>query len=270
MTIYKSHKTRNHIWFCGFLFFYFFTISSSAQTFVSLKPNITQTLIELGASDQIVGITKFCTKPNDKALRIADYQNIDVESLVRIKPDFIALSKENTQKKQFEQLDMAFRNTPTQIKVFEFNTLEEFFASYKGLAELLGKSQEAKLKIEKWQMLLSEVKAKTTNLSYKTFAIIVQREPLIVASGHTYLSSLLSEMGLHNVFANNQIAYPTLNPETLIGTHPDIIFDMSHHASDNPKFWGLAVIPIKIEDFLAHPQSIENAIELLTSSKLKF
>ncbi len=266
MTVYKSHKTLNAIWFCGFLFFCVFTFTAFAQTFVSLKPNITQTLIDLGASQKIIGITKFCTRPNADAKVIADYQNIDVEALLRLNPDFIILSKENTQKKQFEQLAMAFDKSHTKIVVLGFDTVEEFFASYVKLADLLGEGSFAKTRVSTWRQQLAQARKDRPNLTQKTFAIIVQREPLIVASGHTYLSTLLSQLGLENVFAANQIPYPTLNPETLLQTHPDMLFDMSHHASDNPKFWGQTVIPMAIEDFLAHPMSVENAMRLLPAA----
>ena len=257
---------RGSFSFFFFLFFIFFSFSAFAQTFVSLKPNITETLIDLGASDKIIGITKFCVKPNAQAAVIADYQNINVEALLRLHPDFILLSKENTQKKQFEQLDMAFANSQTQIVVLGFDTVEEFFTSYVKLAELLKQDAAAKERVVNWKNQLEQVRRDHHALSHQTFAIIVQREPLIVASGHTYLSSLLSTMGLENVFTANQIPYPTLNPETLLQKHPDLLFDMSHHASDNPQFWGQTVIPIKIEDFLAHPKSVENAMRLVTSA----
>lgn len=247
----------------SFLFFLLVAFSANAQTFVSLKPNITQTLIEMGVSTQIVGITKFCRKPNANASIVADYQHIDVETLVRLNPDYILLSPENTQKKQFEQLHMAFDGTHTKILLLHFDTLEDFFQTYLKLAEILQQTDVAKTQIKTWQTQIEQLSEAHAELAQKTFAIIVQREPLIVASGHTYLSSLFSALGFKNVFARNQIPYPTLNPETLLQAHPDILFDMSHKASENPKFWGQSVHAIQIEDYLAHPTSVENAVQLV-------
>src|SRR5689334_6301381 len=56
------------------------------QRIVSLKPNITDILVDLGLGDRIVGVTKFCKKPNATAQVIADYNSIQVEDVLRLKP----------------------------------------------------------------------------------------------------------------------------------------------------------------------------------------
>jgi ABC-type Fe3+-hydroxamate transport system substrate-binding protein len=96
----------------------------------------------------------------------------------------------------------------------------------------------------------------------KSFAVIVQRQPLIIAAGETFVSSLLTHTGLKNVFEANRIAYPVLDEETFLRKSADIIFDMTHDADSGKAFFGKNVVQIYIEDYLAAPQSV-TALEKL-------
>ena len=191
----------------------------------------------------------------------ADYQNINVEAVFRLNPDFVLLSRENTQQKQFEQLASVFKNSKTQIVILNFNTLDEFYDSYVRLARLLDKPNElwhydqALHQVTHWKSDLGFARAEKPEFEGKTFAVIVERQPLVVASGATFISTLLSELGLENIFEKNQIAYPTITPDDFALRPADYVFDMSHNASSETMFLGKTVIPFQIEDFLASPQS---------------
>jgi ABC-type hemin transport system substrate-binding protein len=75
---------------------------AQALRLVSLKPNITMTLLALGTASDVVGVTKYCPKPNKAATIVGDYMSINVEDIVRLKPDVILSSRENSQNRQYE------------------------------------------------------------------------------------------------------------------------------------------------------------------------
>ena len=85
----------------------FFTpnISATPKRIVSLKPNITSILLEIGAEDQIVGITRYCIWPNKSSPpRVADYLGPKTEAVAALKPDLVIGSKENSLKAPVEAL----------------------------------------------------------------------------------------------------------------------------------------------------------------------
>ncbi len=237
-----------------------------AQTFVSLKPNLTQILVAQGAGPQIVGITKFCARPNATAMVVADYQTINVEAVYRLQPDFVLLSRENTQQKQFEQLKAVFQNSKTNVMVMDSDSLEEFYSSYILIGNLLDKpdrfwhTDRASYRVTQWQDDLKVARAARPDLEGKTFAVIIERQPLVVAGGRTFVSTLIAELGLKNAFEDNQIAYPTLTPDAFALTRADYVFDLSREAASGKKFLGKAVIPFPVEDFLAGPRSFETLL----------
>lgn len=257
---------------CLFIFCLFLPSAASAQKkdvlpvsqyhrIVSLKPNITLILQSLGLSDEIVGITKYCAIPNSKAQVIADYNSIDVEAVIRLKPDLIITSSENTQSRQFESLRAAGLN----IHLFEFRSYEQMKASLLSMANLVGLAEfgrEIAMGMDEKLKLLLDAKTAQTPLQ-KSFVLIVQRRPLMVASGHTYLSSLFEKIGMRNAFANNQIAYSVIDEEQLIRELVDYTFDITNHEEKTEdSFLNKTVTPIQVEDFLAAPQSVDNLIKL--------
>jgi ABC-type Fe3+-hydroxamate transport system substrate-binding protein len=249
----------------AFFFLMFVSLSAYALRIVSLKPNITKTLISLGQADQIVGITKFCPKPNPTAEIIADYTAIQTEAIVRLKPDVVLSSLENSESRQYKALEAS----GIRIELLNFETLDDFFVSLAKL-DLILKTNPAlgNITAHALRMRLQNLKTRATTLAKKTFTVIVQRQPLMVAAGHTYISTLFESVGLKNAFGDNQIAYPVLDEEIFIRQGVDFVFDMSHGAEWGKEFFGHAVIPIQIEDFLATPESV-NALEKLMQEHFK-
>jgi len=227
---------------------------------VSLKPNITEILIALGAGSSVVGVTKYCRKPNDQVTIIGDYNSINAEAVMRLKPTLILGSSENSQKRQFESLAVA----GLLVNMIEFHNYAEFEGSLLKIAELLGIKNRGELVLNRIQKTLEGIRSVTIDTSglRKSFIIIVQRKPLMVASGNTFVSSLFSKAGLMNVFYANQIAYPVIDEEELIRESADFIFDISHGAVAGEPYLNKQVIPLNIKKFLATPQSVQNADRL--------
>jgi ABC-type Fe3+-hydroxamate transport system substrate-binding protein len=243
-----------------FLLLCIFSQSSYALRLVALKPNITQTLIDIGWGDQIVGITSFCPKPSPHALVVADYVSVKAEDIIRLKPDFVLSSRENSQSRQYALLEAA----GVTIKYFDFETLDDMLRSVSDLSYFLKDDapQRAVLKIRmKLEMLQKSFKSQ--GLQDKTFTVIVQRKPLMIASGNTYISSLLASIGFSNVFEKNRISYPVIEEESFLRKKSDFVFDMSHGPGWGEPILGMKVFPLKIDDFLAAPRSITALEDLL-------
>lgn len=228
---------------------------------VSLKPNITKTLVALGSGKSIVGITKFCPRPNETAEVVADYTSIRAETIVRLKPDLVLSSTENSQSRQYEPLTAAGLN----VRFLKFDTLEDLFGSVEAAGELTGKWRESRSVTGLMRRQIESAKAFAAKLKDKTFAVIVQREPLMVSGGASFISTLLESAGLTNAFGANRIPYPVLDKESLLAKKPDLLFDMgmTRGADWGTPYLGRSTVKLDIEDFLAAPQSAAALEKLL-------
>src|SRR3989339_473371 len=235
--------------------------ASRLSRIISLKPNITQILMSLGNADQIVGMTRFCPIPNVTAQVVADYNTIDLEKIVRLKPDLVLGSTENSQKKQYDTLEQA----GIPVALFDFGTFDQMVASLKSIAGLLHKEVVAYTLVEKMNGQLLQARQMLGARS-GTFIAIIQRQPLMVISGKTYVSTLFEQTGLQNVFGQNQIAYPVMDEEEVVREFVDHTFDLSHSAqNESETFLNKKVIALRTEDFLASPQSVENLLRVLAT-----
>ena len=61
------------------------------QRIVSLAPNLTEILFELGLGDQIVGVTNYCTYPPEalEKEKVGGFINPNLEKIVSLKPDLV-------------------------------------------------------------------------------------------------------------------------------------------------------------------------------------
>lgn len=233
--------------------------SAQALRLISLKPNITMTLMALDADSDIVGMTKYCPKPNEEAVVVGDYVSINTEDIVRLKPDVIFSSRENSQSRQYEALTRA----GLKVEYLDFATWPDLKESITKIGKILGHAGKAvKFSTDLEARLGRLVNNESAPWNGKSFAVIVQRQPLIIAAGETFISSLLTRAGLKNAFEANRIAYPVLDEEVFLRKSVDMIFDMTHGVDSGKAFFGKNVVSIRIEDYLASPQSV-TALEKL-------
>lgn len=231
---------------------------------ISLKPNITKTLIALGLNDKIVGITKFCDTPNHTATIVADYKNINVEEIAKLNPTIIISSLENSNSKQYYTLESKGYKT----LYLNFQSLNDLKSSITKLGAAFHKEDQAKSINDNLDLTLTQIKSQSEKLLHKTFAIIVQRRPLMVANGQNFLSSLFESIGLKNAFSNNAIKYPVIDEEVFIREDVNFAFDISHNSQNKDSFFlNKNVIPIDIKNFIATPQAINSFVKLIEKIK---
>lgn len=229
---------------------------------VSLKPNITQILIDLEVQGSVVGITRFCPQVGDHAQVVADYTNIEIEAVARLKPDLVLISSENTQSRQVETL----KKIGVPVILVEFRDYDEMIRSVLLIGDLVGKLTEAEILTQKMEATLASTKALAQGKlgAQNNFAVIVQRRPLMLASDKTYVSSLLTRAGLRNAFGTNQVAYPIFDDEVFMHTAVDFLFELEHEGKSlGERFLGKIVIAVRMEDFLAVPGSVAAVKELV-------
>lgn len=245
--------------------FFFLPLQVQAQNYqriISLKPNITLILQSLGLSEKVVGITKYCPKINHTAVVVGDYNSVDVETIVRLKSDLILTSTENSQSRQFETLQAA----GFHIKLYAFQNYDEMARSVAEIADLVGFSFQGSAVVNSMNekiLRLSE-QNKIKNQIPKSFVVMVQRHPLMVAAGNTFVSSLLTKAGFKNIYQENQITYPVMDDEDLVYATFDYLFDLSHVEENQPiEFLNRTAILLPTQDFLAAPQSIDNLEKMI-------
>ncbi len=90
----------------------------------------------------------------------------------------------------------------------------------KRVAVLVDKEQEANATIRKIQQEFTSLKRSAGEIST---AYLIWRNPWMAAGHHTFITDMLSRLGLNNVFQNMDSRYPQISDEELVSTNPELI-----------------------------------------------
>lgn len=223
----KPHKK----WLTKIFFFILFALflatecSATPKRIISLKPNITEILFELGAGARVVGVTTFCDYPKEAATlpKVADYTRPFTEKIISLKPDLIITSREESSRRSIEEIE----RLGMRVVIFPFKTIDETISSVRGIADLLGEPEKGKLLEEKMRDRADILKKQYASGKKKRILFVWGRKPLIAGGGGTYMDDLLPLVGAVNVVPKGSVAYPRWSLEKVIAADPDIIIDMS-------------------------------------------
>ena len=181
---------------------------------VSLVPSITETLFDLGAGDQVVGITDFCIFPPDiDRPRLGGTKNPRVEAIRELAPDLVHMNLEENLRKHGEAIEEF-----APVFVTEPKSVGDVLALIKTLGSVHGCADAAAGVVTR----LRDVEAALPRRSF-TFACPIWKDPWMWCGGDTYVSALVTTAGGQNVLANRQ-RYPTLTFEEVAALNPEVIF----------------------------------------------
>lgn len=186
---------------------------------VSLVPSITELLYHLELNDAVVGITKFCVRPQDwfaTKTRIGGTKQIHIEKIRALAPTLVIANKEENVKEQVEALT-AF----TKVLVTDVSNLSDAMVMIHqiGLATQSSKKATDLIQQIKTGFLQSQ---SLFNHQTRSCLYLIWQDPFMTVGGDTFINDMLKQAGLINVFANHQ-RYPEITIEQIQSIAPNII-----------------------------------------------
>jgi ABC-type Fe3+-hydroxamate transport system substrate-binding protein len=189
---------------------------SSPQRIVSLVPSQTELLFDLGLADRIVGITKFCIHPKDKAssfTKIGGTKKFNFEKIDSLKPDLIIGNKEENYQEGIEQLKEKW-----PVWMSDIFTLEDSLEMMRSVGKL---TQTQDLS----NQLITKVKNGFDQLlkpeKLKSALYFIWQDPHMVAGSGTFINEMLCYAGFDNLTKDTR--YPELTDEQIQACNPEYI-----------------------------------------------
>lgn len=201
------------------------TTVAAPMRIISLKPTITDVIVALDRSSELVGVTRYCDVPGGKAKPaiVGDYTQPSAERIIALAPDIVLGSQENSSRKSIEQLgQMGIR-----VALFPFSTVAETLASVRGIAKLVDAEAKGEEIARRMENDLAALKKRWDGRAPMRAIVVWGMRPLIVAGPSTYMDELLPFIGATNAIQGTKIAYPRLGLEELIALDPDAIVNLS-------------------------------------------
>ena len=191
---------------------------------VSLAPNFTEILYDLGLGDRVVAVTDYCDYPPavKSKPRVGGFTNPSLEAVVGAKPDLVILTDDGNPRVIYNRL----RDLGIPCYVFKPRRLAELPGGIRDLGAALGAGKDAAAlagRIEK-DMAALEKKARQKRVnSTKSALFIIQPEPIVVAGPGTLIHEAFGILGIRNVAADGKDKYPKFSLEEIIRRSPDYL-----------------------------------------------
>lgn len=182
-----------------------FSIPFPPRRIVSLVPSLTELLFDLGLSDQVVGITKFCVHPQQwfkTKTRIGGTKQLNIPLIESLKPDMIIASKEENVKAQVEAVRQF-----CPVYCSDISNLDESFQVIEHLGFLTDRIEKAKELINTIQNRFNHLPVISKPIKA---AYLIWQEPFMTVGGDTFISHMMQLAGFENVFAAEH-RYPVLS-----------------------------------------------------------
>ncbi len=194
------------------------------SSIVSLSPSITREIIDLGSEDLLTGVTSYHPPLTKKIDIVGNLIKPNVEKITMINPDIVLFSKEDNTTQNTNTLKQMNLN----YFVFKINNdFDSICENYLILGKILKKDKIAQNKISNYRKQLEKIK-KTQG--EKKVIFLVSLNPLIAASGNSFIGSTLKYSGAKNVYAHLKKGYPIISIESLVSSKPHIIISMTEGA----------------------------------------
>lgn len=193
------------------------TLNNLPQRIISLVPSQTELLYDLGLSDEVVGITKFCIHPKNwftTKTKIGGTKKLNIDTIHKLNPDLIIANKEENLKSDIEVL---MQHYPVWIS--DITTLAHNNDMILKIGTLTGTDIKAQKIVHLIQKKFNELEHE--NRKTKT-AYFIWQKPYMVAAGETFINSMMQAAGFDNIFSN-QKRYPEINIEEIIEKNCELI-----------------------------------------------
>ncbi len=191
---------------------------------VSLAPSCTETLIELGLSDRLVGISDYCPDlpAGARAVRVGGLVNLNVEAILKLRPDLV-LTVQNDEDRSLATL----RRQGVAVWARDPQSLEEVFESIAALAELFqaaerGTSLVADLRARVERVRADDIAARADGPAGAPRVYVeVDHPPCWTIGRRSFVHDALLAAGGVNVFGDVERGYVQVSQEELAARAPD-------------------------------------------------
>jgi iron complex transport system substrate-binding protein len=204
---------------------------SIPQRVISLSPNLTEMIYDMGAQDQLVGDTDYCKFPPDaeKKEKIGGWINPNIEKMVSLKPDLIVGLKFH------DKTVNTLKKLQIPVVVLNCDSVQDILDTYTQLGKLLGHEKQAEAARQSLVARLEKIKQRAKGQKPVAVLFVVGRTPgtvdqVYAVGGKNFINELIGMAGGVNVMADAMTGYPLVSKEELIRRNPDLIVDsvLSH------------------------------------------
>ncbi len=201
--------------FCTSIILLVVPIVSYAVRVVSLAPNLTEIVLFLGRTNDIIGITRYCPKVKGAEI-VGGMVDPDIEKVVALKPDVVLATTSGNRKETVELL----RKFGLKVIVTSENTIDDVTNTICVVGRVLGVESVA---LRKAKGLMNRLNHLAKPLKKLKVMVVLSFPEVYAVGGNTFIDDVIRRAGGVNVFGDSKVPYPLVSFEKIVSVSPDVI-----------------------------------------------
>lgn len=200
-----------------------FYFESFPQKVITLAPNLTEFIYELGVEDFLIGNTTFCNYP-EKAKRVTnvgDLLTVDFEQIISLQPDLIFITVEGNSKNTYYKL----KEYGFKIFVSNPRDYDGIKKTFRDFGKIFNRSEIVEKKIIQWNEIVENIDSLSHTFLPQTAMFLISLKPIMLAGKNTFVNEFLKFSNLNNIASESEVNYPLFNREEILKQNPDYILN---------------------------------------------
>jgi ABC-type Fe3+-hydroxamate transport system substrate-binding protein len=184
---------------------------------ISVVPSLTELLYDLQLGNEVIAITKFCVHPSQWFLtkpKIGGTKNLDIQTIIELKPGLIIANKEENVKEQVEELAKHF-----PVWISDVHDRPSAIQAIQQIGLLTGKYEGA---TKLTAAIDHNFKSLHKSASRVQACYLIWRKPYMTTGSGTFIHAMMEEAGFDNVFRDKE-RYPQITLEDIAQKKPGYI-----------------------------------------------
>lgn len=199
--------------------------AASPERIISLAPNLTEILYDLGVENRIAAVTDYCDYPPGARTKpkIGGFVNPSLEAIVSLRPDWVVMTEDGNP----QVLERRLRTLGIRTYIFKARRIKELPQEIRAMGRILGVGTAADRRADWIETRIRRIGEGTDTASRRRVRkaiFIVQPMPLIAAGKGTTIDDAFTILGIDNIAAAGKMRYPKYSLEEIVRLGPDALF----------------------------------------------
>jgi iron complex transport system substrate-binding protein len=204
------------------------TVPAKIDRFISLAPNLTETVYAIGAGDRLVGNTTFCNYPPAarNVEKVGDTLQPSIERILALRPQLVLVSTAS----QLEAFTKQLNEHQIAVYITDPRDLEGVFRSILSVGDLLNESLAAAELVKQLRSRSEKVESTVAGLTPVSVFFQLSGQPLYTAGKSSFVTNLIERAGGRSVTSDVNEAWPRLSDEAALASRPEVVIMLSGEA----------------------------------------
>lgn len=208
---------------------------------VTLAPSLSETIIALGATQTLVGVSRYDEAPEVAEVpRVGGFNDPSIEAIVALKPQLVVVQKAPANQKPVETL----ARLGITVLALPLTSVDDVSQAMEQLGKVLHRVDQATAMVRELASTRERMRAAAKAHGKPVRVLFVYGfAPLVVAGPGSFAHELLEDCGGANVAEKAATAYPTYSLERVVKLAPEVIIDAADTATGREELKALG--PLK-------------------------